>query len=75
VNPLPGIVEYLGDGYPLFYESIEEASDKAANLLLIKHAHEYLVGLNKQHFHFDYFVNQLSVALNSIVVDSNVDGS
>jgi len=42
VNPLPAVVEYLGEGYPLYYNSLKEAAEKAENLELVKVAHEYL---------------------------------
>jgi hypothetical protein len=42
INKVGGVGEYLGAGYPLYYESLEEASRKAADLGLIKQASEYL---------------------------------
>ena len=42
VNPLPAVVEYLGEGYPLYYSSLEEAAGKVENFDLVKAAHEYL---------------------------------
>ena len=47
VNRLAPVVEYLGEGYPLYYESLQEASQKLADLSCIKAAHEYLVELPK----------------------------
>jgi len=42
VNPLPAVVEYLGHEYPLYFESLEEATFKLSQPELIKQAHEYL---------------------------------
>jgi hypothetical protein len=42
VNPLPAVVEYLGEDYPLYFSSLEEAAAKARNDDLIHQAHEYL---------------------------------
>lgn len=42
VNPLPAVVEYLGDNYPLYFDSLEEAAEKALDFDLLLHAHEYL---------------------------------
>ena len=42
VNPLPAVVEYLGADYPLYFNTLDEASKKAKNVALIKAAHDYL---------------------------------
>lgn len=42
VNPLPAIVEYLGENYPFYFNTLEEAGDKALDLNLIHRTHEYL---------------------------------
>lgn len=42
INPLPAVVEYLGVDYPLYFESLAEAAEKALNLHLIADAHHYL---------------------------------
>jgi len=42
VTKLPSVVEYLGEHYPLYYETIEEANRKINNNKLLKKAHEYL---------------------------------
>jgi Cellulase (glycosyl hydrolase family 5)/Glycosyl transferase family 2 len=45
INPLPGVVEYLGKHYPLYYSSIEEAEDKLQQAALIKETVQYLSSL------------------------------
>ena len=42
VNPLPAVVEYLGKDYPLYFDNLSEAAEKALNLSLIRDAHNYL---------------------------------
>ncbi|MEL6855702.1 MAG: hypothetical protein AAFO83_11420, partial [Cyanobacteria bacterium J06607_13] len=42
VNPLPAVVEYLGEGYPLYASTLQEAAEKVMELDLIRAAHEYL---------------------------------
>lgn len=42
VNPLPAVMEYLGEDYPFYYNSLEECAEKAEDLNLVKEAHEYL---------------------------------
>jgi hypothetical protein len=42
INKVGGVGEYLGEGYPLYYETLEEAARKAADLGLIKQASEYM---------------------------------
>ncbi len=39
VNPLPAVREYLGNSYPLYYSSYEEAERKASDLDLLHEAH------------------------------------
>ena len=42
VNPLPAVKEYLGDNYPMYFHTLEEAAAKALDLALILETHEYL---------------------------------
>ncbi|NES86169.1 MAG: glycosyltransferase [Moorea sp. SIO1G6] len=45
VNPLPAVKEYLGQDYPLYFQSRQEAAAKADDFALIEETHHYL----KQH--------------------------
>ena len=45
VNPLPAVVEYLGEGYPLYYRSLDEAAAKARDTDLLRRAHDHLATL------------------------------
>ncbi|MGC1307361.1 MAG: tetratricopeptide repeat protein [Phormidesmis sp.] len=42
VNPLPAVIEYLGKDYPMYFQTLTEAAQKAQDLELIKATHEYL---------------------------------
>lgn len=43
VNPLPSVVEYLGEDYPFYFHSLEEAADKACQFDLVLKAHRHLM--------------------------------
>jgi hypothetical protein len=42
VNPLPAVVEYLGEGYPFYFTDLGDAAVKAADMRLVIAAHDYL---------------------------------
>lgn len=56
VNPLPGVVEYLGVNYPLYASDELEAGVILENTSLIESAHDYLkkrrTEIGIQYFHF-----------------------
>ena len=60
VNPLPAVVEYLGPGYPFYFDSLSEAARKAEDAGCVKAAHQYLVEMPKQQFTGEYFRNTLA---------------
>jgi len=45
VNKQEAVVEYLGENYPLYYTTLEEASKKLSNKVLISETHHYLKSL------------------------------
>jgi len=49
VNKIPAVVEYLGEDYPFYFASLEEASEKLNNMTLIKATHEYLLNWHMRH--------------------------
>jgi hypothetical protein len=56
VNPLPAVVEYLGKNYPLYFDTLTEAAEKAMDLELIQQAHDYLKHCpTRQKLSADYF--------------------
>ncbi len=56
VNLLPALVEYLGADYPLFYETIEQASAIVQNEDLLIAGHYYLLGMDKSFLSLEKFV-------------------
>ncbi len=56
VNPLPAVVEYLGEGYPFYYTSLEDAAKKAQDIELIEKTSLYLNKMNKKNISHEYFV-------------------
>jgi hypothetical protein len=60
VNPLPAVVEYLGARYPLYFESLEEASQAAEDRERVRKAHLYLRRLPKDHLSLAYFVRRMA---------------
>lgn len=56
VRKLPAVVDYLGENYPWFYESLEEAESK---LSLVQEAHEYLKSMDKVKFSIDNFIETI----------------
>jgi hypothetical protein len=48
VNKQDSVTEYLGEKYPLYYNSIDEASSKLLNKALIIEAHFYLMELDSK---------------------------
>lgn len=43
VNRLPAVVEYLGADYPFYFDSLQEAAEKALDFELVRRSHEYLL--------------------------------
>lgn len=57
VNKQEAIVEYLGENYPLYYSSIEEASTKLMDKVLLTEAYFYLSELEtKKKITSEYFI-------------------
>lgn len=56
VNPMAAIVEYLGEDYPMYFTSYDEAKKKQG---LYLQAHEYLKTLDKQKLTYEYFVESM----------------
>lgn len=42
VNPLPAVLEYLGQDYPFYFRTLDEAAAKLMDRDLICRTHEYL---------------------------------
>jgi glycosyltransferase involved in cell wall biosynthesis len=60
INRLPGVVEYLGEDYPLYYESLTEAEHKLTDPGLFAQAADYLERAEiKPKLTSDYFLNSI----------------
>ncbi len=57
INPIEPVREYLGDEYPFYYNSLEEAAAKATDLDLIYQTYHYLVNHSiKKKLSGEYFL-------------------
>jgi hypothetical protein len=65
LNRTPGVLEYLGANYPLFFDSL----DQVQSLLSVDKltaAHNYLKNMDKHTFTLDYFARSVATNLNNI---------
>ncbi len=70
VNPLPAIVEYLGEDYPLYFTDYAMAGAKAADDGNVLAAHHYLAAMDKTRFTRERFLEDI---LNSDIYARCVD--
>jgi GT2 family glycosyltransferase len=56
VNRIPATVEYLGEGYPLLFSDMIDASLYIRDIGRIKAAHEYLLSMDKYRFTYKGFI-------------------
>lgn len=57
VNKIPAVVEYLGEDYPLYYSTLEEAAAIINNDALILQGHRYLKKKDKKFLSINYFLS------------------
>jgi hypothetical protein len=68
VNRLDAVVEYLGEEYPFYYDSLDEAENKLNDIDLIYKTHEYMKTYHgKRELSGDYFLQSF---LNSTIIRS-----
>lgn len=60
VRSLPSTREYLGEDYPFFFDSLEEAAAKAADRNLVLQTHEYLVAKDISFLSGETFCRELA---------------
>ena len=58
VNKLPGVIEYLGEDYPLYFNKLSEVNNLISDENILK-AHEYLKNMNKEDLTIDYFTKKI----------------
>ena len=57
VNPIEPVIEYLGEDYPFYFDSLDEAAKKAEDLDLVLKTHQYLLDHPlKQKMQGDFFL-------------------
>ena len=59
VNRIAPVVEYLGHQYPFYFRTLEEASQKADDMDLIRQTHEYLSRMSKQQYSQEAFLESV----------------
>lgn len=60
VNPLLSVVEYVGEGYPLYYASLQEARSFLEDSGRIRAGHDFLMECPaRKRLTYDYFAGQL----------------
>lgn len=59
----PAVIEYLGEAYPLYFDSLEEANEKVNDYNLLIEAHEFIIHKNKNYLDFDFFMSSLKQVL------------
>lgn len=65
VNRHPAVCEYLGNGYPLLYESLSEVP-YLLTAEKIESAYNHLVSIDKSQFSIDYFVTRVAQVMQTI---------
>jgi hypothetical protein len=60
VNQVPSVVEYLGESYPFYFQTLEEAAAKAEDPSQVRRAHEYLAALPKESLTGEHFCRSLA---------------
>jgi hypothetical protein len=76
VRKIPSVVEYLGENYPLYFETNEELNlfNNPNHLLsLIQATNDYFINMDKTHVMLDTFNKKVSYDLNKL--DSNETNS
>lgn len=58
VNCHPAVVQYLGEDYPFYYNSMETANRKINDIDLIIETHEYLKNMDKSRFDINTFIKE-----------------
>jgi hypothetical protein len=59
-NCLPALVELLGEDYPMFFSTLEEAAAKAEDAVLIERAVAHLRAIPKDPFSGEYFAQSVA---------------
>lgn len=66
VNRLPAVIEYCGEDYPLYFDSLEEAADILTDTERIIAAHEHFKNMDKRWLRSSYFASDLVEKLGEV---------
>jgi polysaccharide pyruvyl transferase WcaK-like protein len=67
VNRIPPVVEVLGKNYPLYYDTLYEASKLLEDPQNIQDAFDYLTKIEKFAFNIDEFMNSLTAIISKYI--------
>ena len=67
VNRHPAVVEYCGEDYPLYFDSLDHAYELVCDFDKIFAAHEYFKNMDKRWINGSYFANDLTTKLENIL--------
>ena len=67
VNKLEGVVDYLGEDYPLYFTNLDDVPEMLSNIDKIISAHQYLLNLDKNKITFSYFTKNIITCLNKVI--------
>lgn len=63
INKHPATIEYLGEEYPFYFNSLEEANEKLNNIDLIRNTNQYLMTFDKRkQITIEYFKKQFELS-------------
>ena len=62
VNKIPGVVDYLGENYPLYYHHLNEIPALLTEKNILS-AHQYLLRLDKHDLEINYFTKKVMTLL------------
>lgn len=68
VNKIPGIVDYLGEDYPLYFNNLNEIPALLTEKNILK-THLYLLNMNKEDLEISYFNKKLFTLLYNMFVN------
>ena len=60
VNKLDGVVEYLGEDYPLYFQNRDEVSGMLSDMSRLFDAHDYLKSMDKTRFSLEHFTENFA---------------
>jgi hypothetical protein len=67
VNRHPAVVEYCGEDYPLYFDSLDHAYELLCDTDKIFSAHEHFKNMNKSWINGSYFANDLTTKLEAVL--------